>query len=39
MGVEDPGPAVPPHMVEDKPLVGSVNVRQYEELAVGGRLY
>ncbi|HEX3480887.1 MAG TPA: L,D-transpeptidase [Kofleriaceae bacterium] len=37
-GVEDV-PAVPPHMVEDKPLVGSVNVRQYEEVAVGGRLY
>jgi len=38
-GVEDSAPAAPPHMVEDKPLVGSVNVRQYEEVAVGGRLY
>jgi hypothetical protein len=26
-------------MVEDKPLVGSVNVRQYEELTIGGRQY
>jgi hypothetical protein len=26
-------------MVEDKPLVGSVNVRQYEEVTVGGRQY
>ena len=37
-GAEDV-PVVPPHMVEDKPLVGSVNVRQYEEVTVGGRLY
>src|SRR5262249_13026243 len=36
-GVED-APAAPPHMVEDKPLVGSINVRQYEQVAVGGRL-
>lgn len=36
-----PEPAVPaaPRMVEDKPLVGSVNVRQYEQVTVGGRLY
>lgn len=26
-------------MVEDKPLVGSVNVRQYEELTVDGKVY
>src|SRR5262245_15906988 len=26
-------------MVEGKPLVGSVNVRQYEEVTVGGRQY
>jgi hypothetical protein len=32
-------PPPPPKMVEDKPLVGSVNVRQYEEVAVGGRQY
>ena len=35
-------PAVPPaqpRMVEDKPLVGSVNVRQYEEITVGGKPY
>ena len=34
-----PTPAKGPHMVEDKPLVGSVNVRQYEELTVDGKLY
>jgi hypothetical protein len=33
------GPPAPPKMVEDKPLVGSVNVRQYEEITVGGRQY
>src|SRR5262249_37323885 len=38
-GAEAPAPRVPPHMVEDKPLVGSINVRQYEEVTVGGRLY
>ncbi len=26
-------------MVEDKPLVGSINVRQYEEVTVGGKSY
>ncbi len=26
-------------MAEDQPIVGSVNVRQYEELTVGGKLY
>ena len=36
---EDTAPPPPPRMVEDKPLVGSVNVRQYEEVAVGGRKY
>ena len=35
----DDEPPKPPHMVEDKPLVGSVNVRQYEEVTVGGRQY
>jgi len=38
----DDEPAVPPalpRMVEDKPLVGSVNVRQYEEITVGGKAY
>ncbi|HET9623544.1 MAG TPA: L,D-transpeptidase, partial [Kofleriaceae bacterium] len=37
-----PDPAAPPaapRMIEDKPLVGSVNVRQYESLTVGGKLY
>jgi len=37
-----PEPATPPaplRMLEDKPLVGSVNVRQYEEITVGGRQY
>ena len=28
-----------PKMIEDKPLVGSINVRQYEELTVGGKVY
>ncbi len=28
-----------PKLVEGRPLVGSVNVRQYEELAVGGKVY
>ncbi|MBA3818178.1 MAG: L,D-transpeptidase family protein [Deltaproteobacteria bacterium] len=28
-----------PKLVEGRPLVGSVNVRQWEELAVGGRVY
>jgi hypothetical protein len=41
---DDPGatrapPPAQPRMVEDKPLVGSVNVRQYEEITVGGRQY
>jgi len=34
-----PVPPAPPKMIEDKPLVGSVNVRQYEEVTVGGRQY
>ncbi|HEX2685251.1 MAG TPA: L,D-transpeptidase family protein [Kofleriaceae bacterium] len=40
--VEDDTGAPPvqlPRMVEDKPLVGSVNVRQYEEVTVGGKQY
>jgi len=32
-------PPAPPRMVEGKPLVGSVNVRQYEEVTIGGRQY
>ena len=28
-----------PKMIEDKPLVGSINVRQYEEITVGGKTY
>ena len=28
-----------PKMVEDKPLVGSVNVRQYEQVTMGGKVY
>ncbi|MBA3459346.1 MAG: L,D-transpeptidase [Deltaproteobacteria bacterium] len=28
-----------PKMLESKPLVGSVNVRQYEELTIGGKTY
>src|SRR5262249_10759129 len=38
-GAADVAPPQPTHMVEDKPLVGSVNVRQYEEVLVGGRQY
>ena len=40
--VDDDVPAPPPaapRMVEDKPIVGSVNVRQYEELTVDGKVY
>lgn len=32
-------PPPPPRMIEGKPLVGSVNVRQYDEVIVGGRPY
>jgi hypothetical protein len=31
--------AAPQRMVEGRPLVGSVNVRQYEEVTVGGRQF
>ncbi len=34
--VESPKPA---HMVEDAPIVGSLNVRQYDELIVDGKTY
>ncbi|HEY0195708.1 MAG TPA: L,D-transpeptidase [Kofleriaceae bacterium] len=34
-----PPPPLVPHMVEDKPIVGSVNVRQYEELTLDGKVY
>lgn len=37
--VDPAAPPPPPKMVEDKPLVGSVNVRQYEAVTVGGRQY
>ncbi len=33
------GPAAPPRMIEGRPLVGSINVRQYDEVTVGGRQY
>jgi L,D-transpeptidase-like protein len=37
---EDAGAApAQPRMIEDKPLVGSVNVRQYEEVTVAGKQY
>jgi hypothetical protein len=35
----EPPKPVPLRMIEGKPLVGSINVRQYEELTVGGRQY
>lgn len=37
--IEDATPPAPPRMVEDKPLVGSVNVRQYEEVTIAGRRF
>lgn len=38
---EEPVAALPkaPHMIEDAPIVGSLNVRQYEELIVDGKTY
>jgi hypothetical protein len=36
---EPTAPPPPPRMIEDKPLVGSVNVRQYDEVVVDGRKY
>jgi hypothetical protein len=36
---EPASPPAPLRMIEDKPLVGSVNVRQYDEITVGGRQY
>ncbi len=36
----DPAPKGPePRMIEDKPLVGSVTVRQWQEITVGGKAY
>jgi len=37
----DDDPVVPavPKMLEDAPIVGSLNVRQYDELSVGGKTY
>ena len=35
----DPAKPSEAKMVEDKPLVGSVNVRQYEEVTIGGKTY
>jgi lipoprotein-anchoring transpeptidase ErfK/SrfK len=37
--VDPAAPPPVPRMVEDKPLVGSVNVRQYDEVTVGGRRF
>ena len=39
--IDDPVAAGPkaPHMIEDAPIVGSLNVRQYDELTVDGRTY
>ena len=39
---DDPPPAVAitaPRMVEDKPLVGSINVRDYEDVTMAGKTY
>lgn len=35
----DPVKAPDPKMVEDKPLVGSINVRQYDDVTIGGKEY
>lgn len=35
----DPVKPAEPKMLEDKPLVGSINVRQYEEVTVAGKTY
>jgi lipoprotein-anchoring transpeptidase ErfK/SrfK len=35
----DPERAKQPRMIEDKPLVGSINVRQYEEITIAGKTY
>jgi hypothetical protein len=32
-------PKLAPKMVEDKPLVGSINVRQYDDVTIGGKQY
>jgi lipoprotein-anchoring transpeptidase ErfK/SrfK len=32
-------PAKEPRMVEDKPIIGTLTLRQYEELTVGGKVY
>lgn len=43
--VADPAPAATPtaakeaRMVDDKPVIGSLTVRQYDELSVGGKTY
>ncbi len=38
--VDDDAPVLTePKMVEDKPLNGSINVRQYETVTMGGKLY
>ena len=36
---DDDDAAKQPHMVEDKPLVGSVNVREYDEVTIDGKTY
>jgi hypothetical protein len=36
---DDPVVAVAAKMVEDAPIVGSLNVRQYDQLTVGGKTY
>ncbi len=37
--VDGAPPTNEPKMVEDRPLVGSINVRQYEEVTIGGKTY
>jgi hypothetical protein len=39
--VDEDAPITPavPKMIEDAPIVGSLNVRQYDELSVGGKTY
>ncbi|HSK00080.1 MAG TPA: L,D-transpeptidase [Kofleriaceae bacterium] len=37
--VDEPAPPDKPRLVEGKPLIGSVNVRQYEEVTLEGRRF
>ncbi|HEY1813416.1 MAG TPA: L,D-transpeptidase [Kofleriaceae bacterium] len=36
---DEPDVAKPPHMVQSDPIIGSLNVRDYDDVTVDGRLY